>query len=87
MDKRFHLVVRSREGELFRGEVDSITSYNDKGVFDVLAQHANFISLIKKSLIIRKGEMVNTINLSNALMRVRENSVEVYIGIEEIGRE
>jgi F0F1-type ATP synthase epsilon subunit len=81
---QFHLKVASREGTVFDGDVESITSFNDKGKFDVLASHANFISLIKDNLTIRKvGEKVdNQIKFENALLRVRENFVEVYLGIE-----
>ncbi|KKQ24839.1 MAG: hypothetical protein US62_C0013G0011 [Candidatus Woesebacteria bacterium GW2011_GWA1_37_8] len=68
---------------MYQGQVASITSFNKKGKFDVLPQHANFISLIQRSLVIRdnKGE-VSEIKVSNGLMRVKEDRVEVYIGIE-----
>jgi len=84
MSDKFHLKVASREGVVFDGEVESITSYNEKGKFDVLAQHANFISLIKKSLSVTvSGEGVNKeLTFDTALIRVRENNVEVYLGIE-----
>lgn len=81
----FHLLVRSREGVIFEGDVDSITSFNEKGKFDVLAQHANFISLIQKALtIIEPDGKVTEIPVDNALLRTRENKVEVYLGIQGI---
>ena len=85
MEVKFHLLVRSREGVVYRGDVNSITSFNEEGEFDVLAKHANFISLIQKGLIIRdmKG-VIRKIDVSSALMRVRENFVEVYLGVEGI---
>jgi len=85
MKGNFHLLVRSRDGMVFRGEVDSITSYNDEGEFDVLSQHANFISLVQKRLVIRDMQgQIRNINVGSALMRVRDNSVEVYLGVEGI---
>jgi F0F1-type ATP synthase epsilon subunit len=85
MEAKFHLLVRSREGIVYRGDVDSITSYNDEGEFDVLAEHANFISLVQKRLVIRDMQgQIRNINVSSALMRVRENFVEVYLGVEGI---
>jgi F-type H+-transporting ATPase subunit epsilon len=79
----FHLKVVSREGIVYEGDVSSITSYNDLGVFDVLAQHANFISLVNTGLIIREAEEVEKeIKFDNALMKVNRNQVEVYVGIE-----
>lgn len=87
MDPKFHLKVASREGVVYEGNVDSVTSYNEKGKFDILASHANFISLIKKGLTIRDSavvskEAVKEISFNTALLRVRENKVEVYLGIE-----
>lgn len=82
---KFHLKVQSREGVLFDGEVSSLTSYNEKGKFDVLALHTNFISLVQKKLEIRDSEDLNKtkeIKFENALLRVKDNNVEVYLGIE-----
>lgn len=80
---RFFLIVRSREGIVYNGQVSSITSINEKGKFDVLPQHANFISLIEKELVIRDlDNKAQKISLSNGLMRVRKDNVEVYLGVE-----
>jgi F0F1-type ATP synthase epsilon subunit len=68
---------------VFEGEVDSITSFNEEGKFDILAQHANFISLIKKSLTIRDtAGKLREIEIDNALLRTKENQVEVYLGVQ-----
>ena len=45
-DEKFKLKVLSREGPIYDGEATSISSYNEKGLFDVLAHHANFIAII-----------------------------------------
>lgn len=81
---KFKLKIISREGPIYEGEVSSISSYNEKGKFDVLAQHANLISLIKRGLAIRESGKTREkeINFDNALIRVRENFVEVYVGLE-----
>lgn len=80
---KFHLLVRSRDGKIYEGDVQSITSFNEKGMFDVLGQHANFISLIKDKLIIADlNGSRKDIPVNNGLMRVRENNVEVYLGVE-----
>lgn len=87
INETFHLTVRSREGKLYEAEVSSLTSYNEQGKFDVLGQHANFISLITRELAIRELDGNDkTINLDNALLRVRENRVEVYVGVEGLRR-
>ena len=97
MHNQFYLKVASREGVLFEGDVTAISSFNEKGKFDVLASHANFISLIKQGLIIRevgdinsknpKNQIIKEIKFGTALLRVKENKVEVYIGVETMSRE
>lgn len=84
-DDKFHLKVQSREGVLYEGDVIALTSFNEKGKFDILALHTNFISLIQKKLEIRDEENTDKakeIRFNNALLRVKENNVEVYLGVE-----
>ncbi|OGM12665.1 hypothetical protein A3A76_04485 [Candidatus Woesebacteria bacterium RIFCSPLOWO2_01_FULL_39_23] len=76
------LTVKNREGILFSGEVMSLTSYNDKGKFDILSKHANFISLIKKNIEYRlKTGEIKKIDVDNAVLKVIDNKVDVYLGI------
>lgn len=74
--------VRDRTKILFAGEAEAITSFNEKGEFDILAFHENFISLISKELRIRiKGGTVQTIPVASGVATVKQNVVEVYLGI------
>ena len=78
------LKVRSKEAVVFDGPVKSITSFNDKGEFDVLPQHANFISLIKRFLSFRDfNGTKREIRINNAIMRVEGQRVEVFVGIRK----
>lgn len=80
---KFHLKIQSRQGIVFEGDITSITSFNDKGKFDILSLHSNFISLIKKNIVVRDGtQIVKTIDIDIALLRVLKNSAEIYLGIE-----
>ena len=82
-NQQFHLKVHSREGVIYDGIVDSLSSFNEEGEFDILATHANFISLIQKKISIRDQQGVEQeIPIDNALLRMRENELEVYVGIE-----
>lgn len=84
---QFDLTIKSREGIIFSGKVESVTSYNKKGKFDILPTHANFISLIFDKITVRtsSGE-TKEIAIKNALLRVRQDVVEVYVGIETFGK-
>ncbi len=76
------LTIRNRQDLLYHGEVKTITSYNDKGIFDVLSKHANFIALIQKKLIYKDlSNKIAEIEIDNGIMRVLDNQVDIFIGI------
>ena len=82
-DLKLFLTVRNREQVLINEQVKSISSYNDKGLFDVLPEHTNFISLIHKFIAIRRsnGEAIQ-IRLENGIMRVFKEKVDVFLGLK-----
>src|SRR5258708_4239839 len=47
-----HLSIRNRENILYDADVRALSAVNGSGPFDVLPQHANFISVIEKYVII-----------------------------------
>ena len=78
-----NVVVRNRNTVLFQDKVSSVTSYNDKGVFDILPEHISFISLIKNSVIIHKNKNESQeIKINNGVVRVYKNSVFFYVNFE-----
>lgn len=85
MDNLFHLKIVAKDGILFEGDIKSLTSYNSKGRFDILAFHANFISIIFKSIRIVdvKGNS-KEMTIEKALLRNRQNNTEIYLGIDNI---
>lgn len=82
--QNIRLVVRSREGILFDKEVLSVSSKNNKGDFDVLPGHANFISIIDAPLVVKEaGGQEKTIPVGESgIMRVNRNIVEVLLGVK-----
>lgn len=75
------VLIRDREGILFEGEAEAVSSYSDKGPFDILPYHANFITLINKEIRVKRvGGEEKTVITSGVLI-VRENKVEIYVGI------
>ncbi len=83
-DNFFSVIVRSRDGTIFEGECVSVTAFNKLGKFDVLAHHANFISLILKELILVtvEGE-TRSIPVTGGLCRVKGNKVEIFLGVRQ----
>ena len=77
------VIVRNRTGVLFEGPAGAVSAYNERGLFDVLPRHSNFISIIRQSLIIRQetgGDPIR-IDLQSGVLKVYKNAVEVYVGI------
>lgn len=78
----FVLKVLSRGDVLFQGEIDSVSSVNDTGKFDILPGHAHFISLIRNYLIIReKGGRTRELKIGSGILKVINNQASIYLGI------
>lgn len=77
-----YLIVKNRDKTLYEGDVDTISSYNKKGLFDILLNHSNFISLLEKTIIVRKNNHQEQIEVDNGILKVRENKIFIYLGIK-----
>lgn len=72
--------VKNTRKTLFSGSCFSVTSYNDCGEFDILPQHANFISLIKDYLILDKNsQKERKIPVHQGILVAKENSVQAFL--------
>lgn len=74
--------ILSPKKMIFLGQADSVSSTNSSGKFDILPQHANFITLVKnKPLVVTtsKGTQSYTFNL--AIVLAINNAVTVYTDI------
>ncbi len=77
------LVIRKREKVLFEGEIRAFTSTNERGIFDVLYTHANFISIIDKYCLIHRLDGTRSeMKIGQGIVRVKDNRVNVYLGID-----
>lgn len=84
-EEKLTVIVRGREGDVYKGESVRVTSINPKGKFDILPGHANFISLLEKEIQIIKtdGQLIE-IPIESALLRNKDNQVEIYLGIDTL---
>lgn len=81
-DLILRVTVRDRAGALFEGEAEAVSSHNDKGPFDILPLHTNFISIIHKGVTLHlKDKVVKDLSFETGVLKVAENKVEVYLGI------
>ena len=65
---------------LFEGEAYAVSSTNSEGKFDILPEHANFITLIDKKPIevLQMDKKKLTFNVSEAIIYCAGDKVTVY---------
>lgn len=74
--------IRSRKKSFYEGKADSVTSLNDKGEFDVLAQHANFISIISNYVILNKNtKEEKKFVITSGVLRVKADIVDIFLDV------
>ena len=80
----FHIRIISPQQLILDSEAESISSKNLYGPFDVLAQHANFITVLENSPIVVKipDQKPVTYNFPLAIILVTENKVNIYTYIQ-----
>lgn len=77
--------IISPKEDIFVGEAQSVSSVNRAGPFDVLPQHAKFVTLVEdKPIVLRlpSGEK-RSFSFPLAIVHVRENQVDIYINPTE----
>lgn len=82
--------IKSPEKTIFEGIVTGVSSFNDRGPFDILSEHENFITIVKKKLVIyplqksADGKNFMEWEIDQGVLKVRENKVNVFFGIETV---
>lgn len=75
-----HVRIISPQQLILDTQASSVSSKNQQGPFDILPQHANFISIIENSpIVVRiKGQSPLTFNFPLAIVMVTANQVNIY---------
>lgn len=82
MSNLLDLVIQSKFGVVYNDKVEAVSSKNEKGIFDILPEHENFISIIKEKIIIHKNLNQNQeMKIENGVLRVYKNKVNIYVGV------
>jgi F0F1-type ATP synthase epsilon subunit len=77
------VIVRNKDKILYDGKAFAVTAINDKGTFDVLAKHENFIAVIKDKVIIHTTpKEKQEIQIENGVVRVYQDKVYIYINFK-----
>ncbi len=80
--KPLKVLICSRNKVFFNGEAFSVSSKNEKGAFDILPQHAQFVTLLLGDVILDKGLPTETaFKIDRGVLNILGSKVDVYIGV------
>lgn len=82
--------IISPKEEIYNGPALSVSSTNSAGKFDILPEHANFVTLIQNSPIIIRPPQGKVLNFSFplAILYLTQNQVNIYTDIQlEMGED
>jgi len=75
------VIVRDRTGVLYQGEAKTVSGKNEKGPFDVLPEHANFLTLISDEVVIRLSGDTKSFKLTRGMLSVVDDQVTILLGV------
>lgn len=77
------VTVKSPGQKLFEGTAEAVSSNNERGRFDILPFHANFISLIKDFVIIhQRNKKPLQIPMEAGIVKAYENTIKILVGVQ-----
>lgn len=79
-EPKIHVIIKDKNRIYFEGDIFALSAYNEKGLFDVLPFHENFISLIKEKIILHDKGKDQEMKIDNGLLKTNGNKVSVYLG-------
>lgn len=78
-----HVRIISPQKLLLDTQAYSVSSKNTQGPFDILPEHANFITMVENSpIIVRTKDKPLTFNFAMAIIYTMENQVNIYTYIQ-----
>lgn len=78
----FPILIRDKERVLYNGQALSLTTWNSKGIMDVLPGHSHLVSIIEKQLdIIKNDGNTLSVPVTKAILKVFQGEVRVYLGV------
>ena len=74
--------ISNKDRSIYVGEAYAVSSRNEIGNFDILGEHANFVSVIQEYVDIHKDKVNRQrYAVDRGILTVRGNIVEIFIGI------
>jgi len=81
--QEINVTIFDLESIVYQGKIKALTSINEKGKFDILPMHSNFISIVKDYLILHEREgKTKEFKLKRGVLRVVNNEISIFLGLE-----
>lgn len=77
--------ILSLEDTHFEGKATAVSCIDDKGPFDVLPEHENFIAIIKYNIVVHMEKENKSFLIDSGILKVSDNVVYVFLGIQKLG--
>lgn len=82
-EPKLHARVLSPTQTLYDGPALSVSANNRVGPFDILADHANFFSLLTEgTIVVNTGFQTFSFPIQHGIVKVKSNVVTLFIDIE-----
>ena len=82
-EPRLHVRVLSPTQTLYDNKALAVSAINKVGPFDILADHANFFSLLTEGdITVNTGHQNLTYPIQHGIVKVHDNNVTLFIDIE-----
>ncbi len=76
------VVIKNKENQTTEEDVKALSSVNERGPFDILPLHENFISIIREKITFHKKDgSKKEIQLERGVLKITKNEVSIYLGI------
>ena len=76
------VTINSPEKIVWEGIADVVTSENSQGIFNILPEHANFVTVIeKKPIYIQHKKEKDEFFFDTAVLSVNANVVTIYVDL------
>ncbi len=79
------IYIKSLEDTHFEGNATAISCIDDKGPFDVLPEHENFIAIVKYNITVHMEKEKKNFIIDSGILKVSDNVVYVFLGIQKLG--
>lgn len=84
--KLLNVRVISPRGESLKIDAKSVSSKNSSGKFDILPEHANFVTLIEEQPVffLKENNTTEKIQFKMAILHTYGNKVNIYTDLQEV---